>query len=101
MSDPFMGASGCPGRSFSIAPELLVKPPGGLQRGWTPESSQYVISLDCQCRAASRQDPTEHSPSPEPSTRTSTKTRMTAQDIAEALDDVEALLGKLERIMSD
>ena len=27
--------------------------------------------------------------------------RMTAQDIAEALDDVEALLGKLERIMSD
>ena len=27
--------------------------------------------------------------------------QMTAQDIAEALDDVEALLGNLERIMSD
>ena len=27
--------------------------------------------------------------------------QMTAQDTAEALDDVEALLGKLERIMSD
>ena len=29
------------------------------------------------------------------------ESQMTAQDIAEALDDVEGLLGKLERIMSD
>jgi hypothetical protein len=35
------------------------------------------------------------------SERVRPRPRMTAQDIAEALDDVEALLGKLERIMSD
>ena len=35
------------------------------------------------------------------SQRVRPRPRMTAQDIAEALDDVEALLGKLERIMSD
>ena len=35
------------------------------------------------------------------SQRVRPRPRMTAQDIAEALDDVETLLGKLERIMSD
>ena len=35
------------------------------------------------------------------SERVRPRPKMTAQDIAEALDDVEALLGKLERIMSD